>query len=396
MREVGIDLWIVLAREYAEDPVIETMLPSSWMAARRRTVLVFHDTGEAVERFAVARYAVDGLFPKAWDPDEQPDQMARLAELVRERDPRTIALNVSRTFALADGLTKSQYDELVEALGSELAQRIVPARPLALAWLETRSERELELYPTLCRIAHAIIAEGLSERAIQPGATSTADLEWWFRERVEALDLDTWFHPSVSVQRPESGASGSFAEGPEVDVIQRGDLVHVDFGITYLGLNTDTQQHAYVLRLGEESAPAGLVTGLARANRLQEILNGHFATGRSGNEVLALAREQAVAEGLEPSIYTHPLGNHGHGAGPLIGLWDSQGGVPGRGDVLLRPSTAWSIELNAAVPVPEWDGMTVALHARGGRLVRRLDGALAGRSADRALARPMTSGRLRA
>lgn len=359
MRREGIDLWVLVAREYDEDPVVETMLPATWLAARRRTVLLFHDRGpeQGVERLAVARYDVGRFFRKAWDVEAQPDQWAALAELVAARDPRRIAVNVSPDFALADGLSSSQHAALLAALGDELSARVVSAENLAIGWLETRIPAELEVYPQLGRIAHRIIAEGLSDRVVTPGVTTTEDVQWFYRERILELRLSTWFHPSVSVQRAEDGEhSGSFASKPEAEVIRRGDLVHVDFGITYLRLNTDTQQHAYVLRDGESAAPEGLRRGLALGNRMQDLLTGCFATGRSGNEILACALEAGAGEGLRPTVYTHPLGFHGHGAGPTIGLWDQQGGVPGKGDYPLHPMTAHSIELNVAVEIPEWGG----------------------------------------
>lgn len=362
MREHGIDLWVLVAREYNEDPVVETMLPATWLAARRRTVLVFHDPGgdAPLERLAVARYDIGAAFPRAWDPEAQPDQWARLAEVIAERDPARIGIDVSADFALADGLSHGEHTGLVRALPEELRGRIVPAQALAVGWLETRSASEVVVYPMLCRIAHAIIAEGFSEAVVQPGVTTTADVMWWYRERVAELKLDTWFQPHVELQRADAGErDGSFAARQGELVIQPGDLLHVDFGITYLGLNTDTQQHAYVLRPGEADAPEGLKRGLAAANRLQDILMSNYASGRSGNEVLRLAREAALAEGLRPSIYTHPLGFHGHGAGATIGMWDQQDGVPGSGDYPVRASTVWSIELNVTHSVPEWDGMDV-------------------------------------
>jgi Xaa-Pro aminopeptidase len=237
---------------------------------------------------------------------------------------------------------------------------VVSAEALAVRWLETRSAAELAAYPGICRLAHAILAEGLSEAAIQPGVTTTVDLSWWYRERLAALDLDTWFQPDVSVQRSSGGDhEGDFArrEGPQV--IRPGDLVHVDLGIVYQGLATDMQQHAYVLREGEHEAPEGLRRGLATANRLQDLLMAQFAPGRSGNEVLRRALEAARAEGLQASIYSHPLGIHGHAAGSAIGMWDNQQVVPGPGDWPLHPATCWSIELNAAVTVPEWGGQEV-------------------------------------
>ncbi len=369
MRREGVDLWIVAAREYNEDPVIRTMLPYTWLAARRRTVLLFHDRGgdEGVERLAVARYDIGGI-PGAWDPENEPDQWARVAELVRERDPRVIGVNRSEDFGLADGLTATEDEALREALGPELASRVRSAETLAIAWLETRTPAEMAVYPGVVRIARSIIAEGLSERAIQPGVTTTRDLSWWYREQIRELKLQTWFQPGVSVQRRagamfggDGGERGDFSGSPPPDTILPGDLIHVDFGITYLRLNTDTQMHAYVLLPGETDAPAGLREAFSTGNRLQDILTDEFVAGRTGNEILRRALARAESEGIRASIYTHPIGFHGHAAGPTIGLWDRQEGVPGKGDYPLFPMTAHSIELNARVEIPEWDGQEVRI-----------------------------------
>ncbi|MGH9392058.1 MAG: M24 family metallopeptidase, partial [Vicinamibacteria bacterium] len=332
MRKENVDMWVIIAREYNEDPVIETMLPATWLAARRRTILVFFDRGEAagVERLAVARYDVGKAIQGTWNPEEVPDQWERLRQVIEERDPKAIALNRSKTFALADGLTDAELDSFLEALPDKYEERIVSGERLAIGWLETRTAEEMQVYPGIVKIARSIIAEGLSERVIQPGATTTTDVEWWYRDRIAELTLDTWFHPSVSVQRAEAPGHGEgFASRPEEQTILPGDLLHVDFGITYLRLNTDTQMHAYVLRPGEKDAPAGLREALSTGNRLQDILTSQFASGRTGNEILKAALEQAKREGIRPSIYTHPIGFHGHAAGPTIGLWDRQEGVPG-------------------------------------------------------------------
>jgi len=381
MRREGIDLWIVSAREYNEDPIIETMLPATWQSARRRTILVFYDRGpdEGVERLAIARYDIGEFFQSAWDKEEQPDQWARLAEVIEERDPQTIAVNRSETFALADGMTDTEFDGLTAALPATYRDRIVSGENLSIGWLETRTDAEMAVYPQIVRIAHAIIAEGFSEQVIQPGITTTADVQWWYRERIRDLNLTAWFHPSVSVQRPDAGEEGDFSSRPDATVIQPGDLLHVDFGITYLRLNTDTQQHAYVLKPGEAEAPDGLEDALATGNRLQDILTSQFETGRSGNEILAAALDQAESEGIDASIYTHPIGFHGHGAGPTIGLWDQQGGVPGKGDYPLYANTAYSIELNAAVDIPEWDEQEILVKLEedaffDGDAVRYIDG----------------------
>lgn len=357
MRRQEIDMWVLVAREYNEDPVLLTMLPATWQSSRRTTILVFFDDGETVERLAVARYNM-GFFETQWDPEEVPDQWKRFGQIVAERDPQKIAVNISDDFALADGISYTDYMALKNSLTPKLQGRIVSAKNLAIGWLETRTEQEMTVYPQINRMAHYIIAEGLSEKVITPGITTTQDVQWWYRGKIRDLNLTTWFHPSVSVQRSQNEKhTGNFSDyfTDDSDVIMPGDLIHIDFGIEYLGLSTDTQRNAYVLRPGETDAPDGLKEALATGNRLQDILTDEFETGRTGNEILASALEKAEAEGIDATIYTHPIGYHGHAAGPTIGLWDRQDGVPGKGDYPLYPNTAHSIELNAEVHVPEWD-----------------------------------------
>jgi len=358
MQRENIDMWIIIAREYNEDPVIQTMLPATWQSARRRTILVFSDNGKEVQRLAVARYDIGNFFKKAWEKDKEPNQWKRLVDIIKEHDPDNIALNFSSTFALADGISHSEYEAFTSALPKPYQNRILSGENLAIGWLETRTEPEMQVYPMICHIAHDIIAEGFSEKVIQPGITTTKDVEWWYRKRIRDLNLTAWFHPSVSVQRaaePDTSFLANFSKRPAENVIQSGDLLHVDFGITYLGLNTDTQQHAYVLKSGETEAPKNLQKALSTGNKLQDILTNNFKQGLTGNEILSKSREEAISKNIEPSIYTHPIGYHGHGAGPTIGLWDQQDGVPGKGDYPLYANTAHSIELNATVHIPEWE-----------------------------------------
>jgi Xaa-Pro aminopeptidase len=359
MQRTGIDMWVIISREYNEDPVIRTFLPSKWQSARRRTILLVYDAGggQPLETLAVARYAVGEMFEQAWDKERDGEQWARLAELIDERNPQKIGLNFSDTFALADGISQTEYRLFHEALPERLHERVVSAENLAIGWLETRTQDEMAVYQQIVRIAHEILAQGLSELVIQPGVTTTNDVSWWYRDRIRELKLTTWFHPSVSIQRASTPAvdmKTAIASRHDEEVIMPGDLLHVDFGITYLRLNTDTQQHAYVLLPGETEAPEELRDALARGNRLQEILTDQFITGRSGNDILASALAVAKDEGITASIYTHPIGFHGHAAGPTIGLWDQQGGVPGRGDYPLYPNTAHSIELYAETDLAAW------------------------------------------
>jgi hypothetical protein len=359
MDREGIDMWILISREYNEDPVMKTILPSTWLSARRRTIMVFHkdqSTGE-LDKIAIARYSVGKLLKGEWNVDVYPDQWEALMSIIKEKNPASIGLNYSKDFALADGLVRTEYETFMEKLPKAFHSKVKSAERLAIAWLETRSQKELEIYPMICHIGHTILQEGLSEKFIHPGITTTGEVEWALRQLVRDYGLDTWFHPSVSVQRSNEGNKEflrSFSTRPQDQIILAGDLLHVDFGITYLRLNTDQQQHFYVLKPGEREVPEYLRKAFKNGNRVQDILTKQFEQGKSGNEILLDALEQAEAEGLTASIYTHPIGLHGHAAGPTIGLWDSQGGVKGRGDYPLYPNTAYSIELFAATEVEEW------------------------------------------
>ena len=363
MQREDIDAWVLIAREYNEDPVLKTMLPATWLNARRRTVLMFIDHGDSrgVERFAIARYAVGELFPGAWNPEEQPDQYQRIAELLTEFNPSKIALNFSDTYALADGLTYSEQKDFSAALSSGLQGRIVSAENLAVGWLETRTTSEMEVYKDVMTIAHEIIAEGFTAAVVKPGETTIDDLAWWYRQRVSNLGLDTWFHTGIELMRSDASQLAIGDDPNNKNIFHKGDLIHIDFGISYLNLQTDTQQNAYILKDNETTAPDYLVEALHKGNELQDILTDNFQVGRTGNEILQRTREQAISAGIEPIIYTHPIGLHGHAAGTTIGMWDKQGGVPGSGDYAMNPNTAYSIELTALVDVKEWSSAPLSV-----------------------------------
>lgn len=360
MTETGIDMWVVMSREYNEDPVIRTMLPATWMAARRRTILVMYQpsANAPVETYAVARYDVGKAFKRAWDPEAQPDQWKALVDLVTSKNPKKIGLNFSKDYGHADGLTHFDYEEFLKNLPSVYSEKVVSAQTLAVRWLETRTSAEMATYRHIQQLAHTIIQEGLSEKVITPGVTTTEDVVWWYREKIKSLKLDTWFQPSVDIQRPDPASNEitkSFASRPSEQVIMPGDLLHIDFGITYLRLNTDTQELAYVLKPGETEVPVYLNEAFKSGNRVQDLLTQNYVAGRSGNQILRETRKMMDAEGIRGSIYTHPLGFYGHSAGPTIGMWDNQGDTPGAGDFLLYKNTGYAIELNAVVFVKEWN-----------------------------------------
>jgi Xaa-Pro aminopeptidase len=359
MKKTNIDCWVLISREYNEDPVLKTLLPAEWLSARRRTMLVFSlnpSTGK-VDKHAIARYAVGSSIPGSWDMQKYPNQWEALVQLIASKRPSKIGLNYSKEFGHADGIAKTEYDLFMQYLPDSLKKKVVSAEKLSVAWLETRTDREIALYPKLIQLTHAIIKEGFSEKIITPGVTSTDDLVWWFRQRIRDAGLDTWFHPTVSIQRSDSVEFNhlkAFSNRPKSQIILPGDLLHVDIGISYLRLQTDIQEHAYLLLPGEKTVPASLKQAFEKANRLQDILTEQFKENRTGNQVLSNALAKASAENIKATIYSHPIGFHGHAAGPTIGLWDQQQGVPGSGDYPFFYNTAYSIELNAATYIPEW------------------------------------------
>lgn len=360
MDDAGIDLWVLVGREYHEDPVLSTMLPATWLSARRRTVLLLHRTAAGVDPLAVARYPV-GAFRQAWAPaDDDPSatqeaaQWAAVRRVVDAAAPSRIGIDVSPTFAHADGLSHTDHQQLLAALGP-WADRVVPAEELAVRWLETRLPEEVAALHAMNALVHATVDEAFSRAVITPGTTTALDVAWWIRQRFHDLGVDPWFQPTVDVQR--AGVPGVH----EDVVVEAGDLVHCDVGLRTLGLTTDTQRNAYVLRPGETAPPAGLVAAHRVGNRMQDLVTGAMVPGRTGDEVLAAARAGAAAEGIDGDVYSHPVGHHGHGAGPAIGMWDAQGGVPGTGQAVVRTDTTWALELCVRVPVPEWGGQVVRM-----------------------------------
>jgi len=363
MRETGIDLWLVINREYAEDPVFFSLAPRPVFAARRTTMLVFFDRGqeEGVERLTVNRYPLGDLYEAAWEGGDLDDQWRALADLIVARSPRRIGIDVSRHWPVSDGLTAGLRDRLLEVLPEAMHERLVSAEELVVRWLETRSPAQLEVYPHIVELARGVISEAFSERVITPGVTTTDDVAWTIRQRFADLDLAAWFMPYVNVQRPGEACEADNPFCGEEGVIRRGDVLHTDVGICYLGLCTDTQEMGYVLRLGETEPPAGLQRALELGNRWQDLLTAQFVSGRTGNEVLAATRAAADAEDILHSTYTHPLGVFGHAPGPTIGMWDNQGPTLVQGDWPLHPSTAYAIEGNVKVPVPEWNDQLVQI-----------------------------------
>ena len=343
MKRSEIDCWIICNSEYNEDPVYWTLTPYSQITARRLTILIYYLNGKGeVERYSVTRYPVESYIQK-WT-DTSISQFDTLAAFLKELNPEKIGLNMSDDFAYADGLSHSLFKKMYEAFDNSQREKIVSAENIAVGWLETRSEEEMVAYNDIVGIAHTMIAEAYSNKVIHPGVTTADDVKYWMLEKSEELGLEPWFDYEVSIARGEERFEGD-------EIIMPGDMLHCDVGFRYLNLCTDTQELCYILKDDELDAPEDLKAAMAVTNRLQDIVVEEFKIGSTGNEILARSLERAKAEGIRATIYTHPLGFHGHAAGPTIGLWDMQGGVPGSGDYPLYDNTAYSLELNARVYV---------------------------------------------
>ena len=370
MRKHGVDFWVIPMREYNEDPLFTSLVSPTTFAARRRTIYVFHDRGPSagVDRIALGGTSQGGVYravrtTRAVEADVAgrtaelwgDAQWQVLKDLIEERRPRSIGIDVSRTWAFADGLSHGEYEGMTAALGPEWTARLRPVELLAVELIASRLPEEAATFRRMNELAWEIISTAFSSDVITPGVTRTEDVVWWMRQRVNDLGLGSWFQPSVSVQR-RSVTAEQLGDNP---VIRRGDVLHCDFGIVAMRLNTDTQHMGYVLREGERDVPEGLRRALLASNRLQDIVMAEIRPGRTGNEILRGSLARMRAEGIDGTVYTHPIGVHGHGAGPLIGLWDYQEGVPGRGDAPVIANMWYSIELQATAPVPEWDGQRV-------------------------------------
>ncbi|MBM3477426.1 MAG: aminopeptidase P family protein [Armatimonadetes bacterium] len=358
MREAGIDMWLILCQEDDLDPVFTTMVPpDTWCPILQ--MLAFFDTGDAVERFNISGTNTHDLYERPISTQLPEQQWPKLVEIIEACDPQRIGINIGSVQWAGGGLTHNLYTQLVDRLPPPYVERLVSAEAAAARWLATLTEEDIALHEHVVAVAKAVIAQCYSPRALTPGITTSTDLEWHYWQRAADMGLEVAFKPYFSVVRSQAARE---RYGTEDRTIRPGDCVHCDVGLKYLRLNSDHQQWAYILRPGESKAPEGLRHLMAKANRLQDIFMAEFRTGLTGNELLANTLARARAEGVpNPKVYSHSLGYYLHEPGPLIGLpWEQERCV-GRGDVVLQPNYAFTMELCVRAPVPEWDGQEVTL-----------------------------------
>ncbi len=362
MKRHGVDMWIVVNEEFKSDPVIEQIVPPIPIVGRR-DLFIFIDRGDRLDRIAMVRYDEERLnnHYKLVMParDKFGDE---LRKIVDEAKPKTIALNYGGTRGQQSGLSHDAYKFLTETLGPETEKRFVSAAPLLTEFLDTRLPGELGEYQKAVLVTDILTRRAFSNEVITPGKTTVGDVRWWLLEQVNKLGLTVWFQPDLRIQRQqkETGTTGQFlSTAKESEILQRGDLLHVDFGLNYMGLSTDWQKHGYILKEGEKNAPNGLRYALIMTTRLQDILFSVARPGMTGSEVYEKTMAEAKKRSLDAMIYSHPIGTHGHGLGPSI---DFRGNIGGGGNKILAGSYM-SIELNTSSAIPEWDGQRVTMMA---------------------------------
>jgi len=363
MRQQKIEMWIVVNEEFHADPVTEYIAPPLPYDGRRDFFIFADRGGDKLDRVALVRYSEEALkrFFEVLNPPGR-DTAATLRRIVEERNPKTIALNMGGTRGATNGLTHDAYKFLTDTLGQDLASRFVSAAPLIVEYMDTRLPEELEHYRTAVELTDVLTRRAFSNEVITPGKTTAGDVRWWFLQQVNNAGLGVWFQPDVRIQRQNQETKQTLqflSVAAESEVIQRGDVIHIDCGLNYLGLSTDWQKMAYVLREAEKDAPEGLKKALANSNRLQDALFAHIKPGAKGFEVYDATMSDMKRLGIEAMIYSHSVGNQGHALGASIDFRRPAAGAPL--EPPFREGSYTSIELNTTTAVPEWGGQKVTI-----------------------------------
>ncbi len=362
MRAAGIDCWIIMSREFNEDFVLDYIEDQKGATGGHRNAYIFFDDGsERAQRIVIGTHLAEES--RVWDRRisyhsgqgrEGPSLKPALREAIEQLDPKRIGVNISRTIPMCDGLTVGMRDFLVEAIGPKYAGRLVSAERLIVDFLDTRLPAELEHFAEAAEITRRIHEEVFHRGVITPGATTLGDVRQSVYDRLADLGLETWYVPIIRVSR----ADGDFSE--ERTVIQRGDLVHTDIGIVYVGLFTDYQKNAYVLREGESEPPAGLREAFRNSLKVQDAILQVSRAGRIGYQLKEDAERLCAEWGVKASVYSHSTGVPGHGIGASLNFdWPDRYGV--RATFPLRSGAIYSVESSATTAVPEWNGREIAI-----------------------------------
>ena len=359
MRASDLDMWIILCQEDNLDPVFASLIPmDTWCPILQMLVFVAQPDG-TVEGVNICGTNTHDLYRRLYSGQIESEQWPLLAQLVAEHDPKRIGIDIGAVAWAGGGLTYNLHQQLVAQLPTPYADRLVSAEPAATLLLSTLTADELVMFEHVVQVAHAVMAEIYSREVIVPGITTMHDLEWAYWQRCADLGFTLGFKPHYRLIRSDAQRA---QYGPDDIVVRPGDGIHCDVGLYYLRLNSDHQQIAYVLRPGEEEAPAGLRALMAAGNRLQDVYMAEFKLGLTGNELLHNILTRARSEGIpNPRVYSHNLGFFVHEPGPLIGLPWEQVRCEGRGDVKLSYNQCFTMELSITDRVPEWGNQEVRL-----------------------------------
>jgi Xaa-Pro aminopeptidase len=311
----------------------------------------------------VTGYSEDNLKRFFESPDEPRPINIVLPDLYDRFRPRRVALNYGGRRGVTRSLTRDTYVDLVNLLGPEGQQRVVSAADLIEEYLDTRIPEEFEYYTRAVALTESLARRALSGEVMVPGKTRVGDVRRWLFDALWANGVRTWFQPDLRVQRrggAKATSRGFLAVAPESTTIQRGDVVHLDFGITAMGFDTDWQKMAYVLRPGERDVPAGLKSAMKNTNTLQDVLMKKYSRpGAMVSDVYDSTMAEMKRLGIAAQVYSHPIGAQGHGLGAAIDFRSAQRPELGAQGKRLRKGSYISIELNTRTPVPEWDGQEV-------------------------------------
>ena len=364
MRKHAVDLWVIMSRENAPDPVLELFGGhgvTGWYG--HRNAYLFYDKGgddgletsvigthlsQHLKRFygTIQSYGEEGLKP-------------HLQKYLGARDPKKIAINQSRTISMGDGLTAELKDYLLDALGPALASRVASSEPLLVDYVSAHTPEEDAIAAEAAAETWEILERAFSNEVITPGKTTLMDVHYWITAERKRRNFEFNFPAGLDLQRFRGGKVVSLDDADD-PVIERGDLLHVDFGVRQAGIVTDQQKMAYVLREGESAPPAGLVKAFADSVRAAGLHAAEIVAGRTGIEIKTRSEAAAKAAGIDLLVYSHVQGYWVHDAGPwTVFDWPERYGIHPR--ETLQGGEWISVEFRTRTAVPEWGNQLVSM-----------------------------------
>lgn len=373
MRRHGIDLWLVLDREYNPDPL---QVEIGGQGTGVRAAYLFYDNGsdtpekiyygshEQPRNSVIASVYDETLYYGYHREGLTPHLLAAL----EKRNPTRIGINRSATIPMADGLSLGLHDYLVEAIGPERSSRLVSAELLARDFRLNRTAQETELYEQLLAWTEQWMAEALSTATIDSGTTTAADVAWWLKDRARELGLSGY--GTVRVVR-----QGDLLPIHDPDLpLMPGDIVGIDGGLGFLGYSVDIKRTAYLLRDGETALPEALQMAWDAVHDMAAIYTEKMRVGAVGHEIWAAINAEAEALGYatvgpdaggdsasdrrpEAGFYGHSVGNAAHDMGTRVAA-DMPFAYGDRVRYPLQLNEWVSIEFHVSTPIPAWGGKT--------------------------------------